>query len=604
MKKSTVLIIIALMVFPAISLFSQSGKSTDNITFAFYEDFSGLESLPDGWSVMGLGNNNWKISNTDDASGIAPELHFDWSPSIDGTTRLVTPAINSEGLSEIALSFKHYFHFYIAGTDSIKIETTSDGGATWNQVWAHYLTATIEPETKSLNITTPDVGSTNLQIAFTFAGNSYNIYDWKIDEVAVGDPFSYDASVTMISIPELINAGNTISPAAVVKNKGQEVASFDATFMITEQGGAVIYSEMLPVVDLVSDESTTLTFPDWVSVEGVCDAKISVNLSGDEDPNNNEITKQINVINDLILIRPLFQVFTSSTCSPCTSANEVLDGILANNEESFSLIKYQTPFPGDGDPYACSDVDLRVDYYGIQGVPTMFVNNAVSSHPYYFTQQKFEELAMVQTFMDISIENATINSDNLVELIATIDVTENYSAGLTAHIAIVEKMTTGNVGTNGETEFYNVLMKMIPDGDGIELGELTPGNSTEVSGSQNMSLTFMEEAEDLAIIVFVQKDSDKSIIQSNMIDVTLVTGLEDTNSEQENIQLYPNPANEKVSIRGLNINEVTIFNIVGQVIEKTEESIINTTSYENGLYIFRIKTEDGRTIVKRVEIVH
>ncbi|MBQ2852345.1 MAG: hypothetical protein IJE76_03025, partial [Bacteroidales bacterium] len=56
----------------------------------------------------------------------------------------------------------------------------------------------------------------------------------------------------------------------------------------------------------------------------------------------------------------------------------------------------------------------------------------------------------------------------------TINVTADFMSyfnmsGVNAYISINEKTTTGNVGTNGETEFHHILMKMLEDGNGNPL---------------------------------------------------------------------------------------------------------------------------------------
>jgi hypothetical protein len=68
--------------------------------------------------------------------------------------------------------------------------------------------------------------------------------------------------------------------------------------------------------------------------------------------------------------------------------------------------------------------------------------------------------------------------------------------------------------------------------------------------------------------------------------------------------LFPNPANESVTIQGENLGEISIYNILGQKVDAfiTEESlmVIPTANYQNGVYF--IRTSSGKT--QRLVIAH
>lgn len=68
-----------------------------------------------------------------------------------------------------------------------------------------------------------------------------------------------------------------------------------------------------------------------------------------------------------------------------------------------------------------------------------------------------------------------------------------------------------------------------------------------------------------------------------------------------NFTVYPNPANEFVKISGDNINDVIIFNAVGQKIAEYEadnnELNVNTSAYENGVYFVKIGAKSQRFVV-------
>ena len=65
--------------------------------------------------------------------------------------------------------------------------------------------------------------------------------------------------------------------------------------------------------------------------------------------------------------------------------------------------------------------------------------------------------------------------------------------------------------------------------------------------------------------------------------------------------LYPNPANDFVKISGKDIDNVMIFNIVGQKVEgftvSNDELKIDVSSYDNGIYFVKVGDKTQRFVV-------
>ena len=217
---------------------------------------------------------------------------------------------------------------------------------------------------------------------------------------------------------------------------------------------------------------------------------------------------------------PLFEEFTSSTCGPCAVVNEVLDPILADNEITHSSIKYQVDWPGDGDPYYTEQNGVRVDYYGVSYAPALFINASENTSPIDMTQNLYESYLGGTTFIEIDITEAAIDDEHIASISVDIKALADYAAGLKAHVVIVEKRTVNNdIGSNGEEEFFSVAMRMLPSAEGTTLPQMITGQTEQISVSYDMDQTFMEGPNDLTVVVFVQDDLDKSIVQSGNQDI-------------------------------------------------------------------------------------
>lgn len=141
------------------------------------EDFSSF--LPVGWTIDGV---NWAQNPTANAGGTAPEARFHWSPSTQGTQRLISPVMNTQGSLTLDMSFQHYLDDFSGNGYSIMVQTTSDNN-TWNTAWSQNPTGNIGPELMELELATPDVGSDQFRFAFVFEGDSFNVDDWYVDNV-------------------------------------------------------------------------------------------------------------------------------------------------------------------------------------------------------------------------------------------------------------------------------------------------------------------------------------------------------------------------------------------------------------------------------------
>ena len=68
--------------------------------------------------------------------------------------------------------------------------------------------------------------------------------------------------------------------------------------------------------------------------------------------------------------------------------------------------------------------------------------------------------------------------------------------------------------------------------------------------------------------------------------------------------MFPNPANESVTLQGENLGIVSLYNMLGQKVDTfyTEESqmVIPTAKYQEGIYF--VRTSNGMT--QRLVIVH
>ena len=105
------------------------------------------------------------------------------------------------------------------------------------------------------------------------------------------------------------------------------------------------------------------------------------------------------------------------------------------------------------------------------------------------------------------------------------------------------------------------------------------------------------------VVITLNGASDTSECQS----VTSLVGVEDFTVEQ--VQLYPNPANNWVSIAtSSTMKQIEVYNISGKLIERIQVDdsnyMMQTSQLAGGVYIFRIHFTDSYSINRRIVINH
>ena len=487
----------------AFALLFATAMMAQNRAVLLQESFDG-STMPAGWSINGQPN-NWSVSATANAGGTPNEMHLTWSPQFNGMTRLVSPAIDLTGISSVVFSFKHALDNY-SGSNTIGVATSSDGGTTWNQAWSQGYSAS-NSYSVSQEINTPDMGQASVQFCIFFNGSSYNINDWFFDDIVIFTLENLDLGVSAATLPSFISSGETSFGMTVFSYGVTTVTSVEATY---EVEGMEPVTETF-TVNVASLGTATLNFTTpTLLTPGSYNVNYSINLvngQADDDPSNNMISKTVSVAVSSAERKPMIEHFSSSTCGPCVQPNTLMHNFCNNNDGRYTYTKYQMNWPGNGDPYYTAEGGVRRDYYGVNAVPMAFLDS--ESLNFNNVQNQFNQHAEITAFMDIkgsfSVEGNTITV--LADIMPYID------ANARIYISVNEKETHGNVGSNGETVFHHIFMKMLPNAEGTTV-DFVSGELQHLEFTQDMSGTHVEEMSDLEVSIWVQDYSTQEIFNS------------------------------------------------------------------------------------------
>ena len=227
----------------------------------------------------------------------------------------------------------------------------------------------------------------------------------------------------------------------------------------------------------------------------------------------------------------LAEEFTQASCGPCASQNPGFNALLNANDTKIIGLKYQVWWPGYDPMYEHNepDVDIRVPYYGVTGVPRGYVDGAIITGGSYtgavngLTQSEVNARYAVPSPFEIDVTH-TYNVD-YTEMTINVDITctQAVSGNLRGHVVVMEKEINfpNPPGSNGESDFYGVMKKMLPTAQGTTLPSAWTAGMT-----QNLNFIvdvpwYTYNLNELAVVAFIQDNSNKTIHQTGLSLPTL-----------------------------------------------------------------------------------
>jgi len=383
-----------------------------------------------------------------------------------------------------------------------------------------------------------------------------------------------------------------------------------------------IVTTALPSIDLAKFATATYSHPTkWTpasaGVYKVCMWLSNINGAVDEVGANDSVIKSVNVLENFEPRIPLHEVFTSSTCGPCRPGNVNLDEtVFPQIPGKYTVLKYQMSWPGTGDPYTTAEGNVRRTLYNVNSIPNMQVDGGWNSNAGSYNTTLFNQFQGKPSFIKINSTHV-IDFKKVTVNVKITPLADYNNPNLRLFVVLTEKRTTKNVKSNGETEFFNVVKKMMPNANGTLLGAVTknvektfstltytvPGIyrlSTNGQTANIINLATENNIESLMnceVVVFIQDIVTKEVYQSSNSTGTVLSLDElDANSS---LSIYPNPSNQgfiNVEMVGNNLNNaaVNVYNAIGQVVytsleNATDAFSINTQSFAKGIYILKVE---------------
>ncbi|GAA4464412.1 hypothetical protein GCM10023093_14680 [Nemorincola caseinilytica] len=646
----------------AVLAFAPTAKSQVIFTQDF-ETPTTIPTLPTGWMQGSTGVPGWKTATFGSptttgwagATGATPAAHpgqialvDDWNDS--GTVSapisnlhdtLKSPVFSLAGSTAAWLNFDFYFYNAARSASVVeegKVIGSTDGGATWT-VLQDLAGDGFDGLWSKGHVSLSSLGTgTNVMVGFVYSDDNDHMIGLAVDNIQAINLTASTAAVAAVdynSVQDGISSdGQTVS--FWVQNTGVAITSLKAKYTIN--GVPVGAPETFSSLSIAPYAYQKLTFalPIAGSAAGSNALKVvitDVNSSANADVDS-AMTSNYVKASSTTGRWGLIEEFSSSTCPPCKSFNEVYDPLCVTNAVNtvatkVNVIKYQMNWPSPGtDRSYNSDGTKRRSYYGVNSIPEHFVNGASSTAAGTSSALTAEMMASKAnaSFMDMSM---TYTVDTVTKKLGvTLNVTPHFTktGSYRVHIVVMDSFYTNTTNTTGQLNYYHIMRQMLPDGNGTTVSSWTDGTTqtfTQVdkafthghymlgSGSyptQN-SFKFWNNPYNLSeVVAFVQDNATGSILQSLWGKRgTSSTTLIPTTDKIENIALYPNPTSSEATLSFSLVEsgrvQVAVMDYTGKVLSVvsdkemglgTQSVKISTADLASGNYIVTITTASGR----------
>jgi len=522
MKKNLLLTIFS-FILVAVSIAQLPFNETFNTSIpASWQNIDNTTNNAGVWEWISESGNGFAVFNSDGYGNDSKPENSD----------LITPAINCSGNAFVALSFLTGFTQYASSIGTVSV--SNNGGATWTTV----LTVNTDgSEVALLNISAIAANQADVRVKFNYVGD-WDYY-WVIDDFSIYAPATKNlAGVSLNNAPFNDIADAPFNITGTLENLGSEtITSFTINYTI--DGGAVVSAPITGVnMAFGAQYNFTHATPFVPAAPGNFEiTAYATDLNGGADafPANDEVSKTILVYDVAVQRVPLFEVFTGSTCPPCKPGNENFHAIVdPKPAQEFVAIKYQQDFPGTGDPYTTTETLARRNFYSINSIPRMEIDGGWDGNASSFSQTLYTNALAKPSFTFLhATYNIDVTTKEVNVMVEGLPVQTFPSSVYKIHVAVIENLTTMNVKSNGETEFYEVAKKMMPDNNGTAVASLTALTPFTYSGTYTFNGVYrlpangqaasvinlatehsVEEFSDLRVVVWIEDQTNKDVLQA------------------------------------------------------------------------------------------
>lgn len=315
----------------------------------------------------------------------------------------------------------------------------------------------------------------------------------------------------------------------------------------------------------------------------------------------------------------LIEQFTNSGCPPCAASTPPVFNYVNNNSADVVAIGYHTSFPYSDSMYFenPTESNARVAYYNVQTVPYSVVDGNYyanfSSNFNSVIANTINNRKAIANKYNITNVSSTIAGNNLnTKLVFESLSASNVNDTLRAHIVVIEKNVlkssyAASPGANTETNYEYVMRKMLPSQNGSYLINRNLNGKDTIT--LNWTMQKIKSNAEVRIVAFVQNKNTKEVYMANLFSTNITTGLNEMKKDGLSFNIFPNPANDFLSINTSNLSRdasLKLIDVLGKTvltenIAANNTLLLNVSSFKKGIY-FAILNDGANSVSKKILI--
>ncbi len=511
-----------------------------------------------------------------------------------------------------SLTFWMYkFIDYLDNVD-VKLSTTNNQMASFTTTIASIVYATTDTGWTYYSYSLDAYAGSDIYIAFNehVPDNDSEGDAIFLDNVRIGQPPPNDVGSVSVDMPAMMTPGS-VNPKATVMNFGSAAQTFDVEMQIT--GG---YTSTKTVTNLPPNGTQQVTFDPWNPTVGDYVIDVCTQLTGDVNPNNDCVSKNIKVM-DL----PNLKVYCYVAVDPTFFLPTGPAYFYLNSPDIIISIADQS---ADNPVYAATWGPMK-KWYGIvdslnqlitidtfSGNRTV-IGNATPNNP---ANESWTGISF--DFSTNTLYGVTYNGA------AAVLYTINHYTGAATMLGISPGKLIINLACNLAGQLFGVDI----GADEICSVNKTNGVCTAIGGiglNANYAQTMeFDRAHDVCYYLsyndvlggqlrILDVVNGGSTVLGALLGGSEVTGLaipyygpvgiKENVAQDVEYNVYPNPARNYVYVTsGETINNIRVINYIGQTVLEipvNDNNVkINTSSFGTGIYFLQMEGENGVTTRK------
>jgi subtilisin family serine protease len=618
-----------------------SGRSAQTATLCsvfslpFVNHFASA-TFPQCWATAwdGSGSGNvWSIANTNKAGGIANELKANYV-STTGTSRILLPAINTIGISQLTMKFKHFYDDYGSGL-TFRVQTSSDG-ANWDNSDWFFISGggNINATDVEFDIT-QNLNLSETYICFSITGNHYQFDNWQIDNIEINGMSTGAPSVLTHSALNVEQT--TVTLKGEVTSEGTEpivssgiIYGTQPTLTIETDGASILNTNPLVSMGEYTFDIETLNSATKYYFRAFAQNGVSIAYGS---------TKSFTTTCGQTTL-PYSQNFNAAELPQCWenvnnggTANQVWkfgtfsDGLMGSGNYAY----LNSDGYGSGNNQNASLVTPPISIEGYSSVTLnfkhFFKSYSTSNGTLSYSLNNGVTWISVQTW-NVTTANPLAYSTTISELngASYIQFKWNYIGNFAYHWCIDDIVITGTISAEppavrdllvDEITATSVQLSAKVNAKGVSTSlyfdygvDAVTENSTQypnaILGSEETIISYSLEnlIPNTNYKVRARVTSVGGATQTETIEFSTILSTTTSSISQNSVSVFPNPFRDFIAIESSSpIVRVTLISITGLIVSETQSEspiVLVNSSIPSGMYFLEIQHSNGQKSIKRV----